>query len=74
MDDFTKTTIACIGLMALAVGGPVVADSITEETCEIKYDMSFNGLYIIKQRVCYAGFTGFASRTEIARRPRFDEF
>lgn len=54
---------------------PFIYDSMGNSRCEIKYDTSFNGLWIIKQRVCYGQFIGLVnSRTEITRKALFTKF
>lgn len=69
-----KTVLAFAALCAV-VTGPFIYDGTADSKCVIAYDTSFNGLYIIKERVCYGRLIGMEnSRKEIARKPLFEAF
>jgi hypothetical protein len=66
-------TIAAIASIVL-VAGNINAWNKRTMTCHIEYDTSFNGLYLIKSKVCKGTVLVFVDRTEIARKPLFTEF
>jgi hypothetical protein len=67
-----KTMIGFVAFVALVIGA-MVYDG-TKTTCGFEYDTSFNGLYLLKDKVC-RGRSGMEySRKTVARKPLFTEF
>lgn len=64
-----------IAALAAALCGPFIFDGTGPgQHCRTTYDLSFNGLYLIKQQRC-VGRLGFTREPrEIGRRPLFREF
>lgn len=66
-------TLAAIASIVL-VAGNINAWNNRTMTCHVEYDTSFNGLYLIKERVCKGTVLIFEDRTVVARKPLFTEF
>lgn len=66
-------TVAAIASLVLVIGN-VVAWNDRTKTCRFEYDRSFNGLYLVKERVCKGTVLIFEDRTVVARKPLFTEF
>lgn len=68
-----KGFIYAMAALATIVGG-VYYDSAVKRDCHIKYDTSFNGLYIIKQRQCYTRIGMAHDPVEVSRQAMFTTF
>ncbi len=69
-----KITLAMTAAFLVIGVAPVAYNEMGPETCRVTYDTSFNGLYIIKQRVFRGALGMETERTELERREMFTRF
>lgn len=60
--------------IAAVMLSPFIYNSMGAQTCTTHYDLSFNGLYLLKIKTCVGPLNMETTSETIARQPRFEEF